>query len=98
MKVRTYGDFVASGSLTGVIICCPACDEILALDERWTWNGQQESATISPSVVTKGVVDGKPVVCHFNVTEGVVHFHEDCTHEFRGKTLKLPEVFSEDER
>ena len=31
----------------------------------------------------------RKVTCHFHITDGMIQYCDDCTHEFAGKTLKL---------
>jgi hypothetical protein len=35
--------------------------------------------------------DSVPHVCHSVVSDGMIHFLGDCTHELAGKTVPLPE-------
>jgi hypothetical protein len=56
----------------------------------WTWNGDCDRPTLRPSVLTRGVYsDGKDHVCHSWITDGQIHFLEDCTHSLAGQTLDL---------
>lgn len=57
-------------------------------DGSWTWNGDMESPSLVPSIVTKV---GKHV-CHSWITDGKVKFFGDCTHEFKDQTLDLLEL------
>lgn len=38
--------------------------------------------------------DGKPVpeICHYILTDGILNFCADCTHELAGKSVPLPEL------
>lgn len=59
---------------------------------NWTWNGNVESPTLKPSILTRGGdVDGEHV-CHSFVNDGRVQFLDDCSHEFAGQTLDLLEI------
>lgn len=53
----------------------------------WTWNGDLERPTLSPSILTRapGVCD----TCHCFVKDGQVEFLYDCTHPLAGQTLDL---------
>lgn len=55
---------------------------------QWWWNGDTQKPTLQPSLMTR---DGQHV-CHSFVTDGVVRFLDDCTHEFRGQCMELLEV------
>lgn len=51
-------------------------------DENGAWTGEWE------------MKDGKPIkdVCHYILTNGVMNFCGDCTHELSGKSVPLPEL------
>lgn len=53
----------------------------------WTWNGDRDKPTISPSILTLGVEPR----CHSFVTDGRIRFLDDCTHKLKGRTVELPE-------
>jgi hypothetical protein len=53
----------------------------------WTWNGDCENPTISPSVLAWAGA----FRCHSFVTDGRIRFLDDCTHNMRGQTVELPE-------
>lgn len=86
---------------------------------RWTWDGNVDKPTFSPSVLVTGINQdmddatqaaydefvSKPggtyaaladprfrTVCHTFIVAGMVQFLGDCTHEFAGQTLPLPEL------
>lgn len=69
----------------------------------WGFNGNLEKPTFTPSVLVtyEAVPDADPVefpewltkrICHTFVTDGMVQFLGDCTHEFAGTTAPLPEL------
>ena len=62
----------------------------------WYWNGDVDSPTIEPSILTKGgMYEGDKYteyVCHSFIKEGKVQFLNDCTHEFAGQTLDLLDI------
>jgi hypothetical protein len=79
---------------------CPACKmrHSVSTDPRhsrigtdgkpvvWTFNGNLQEPTITPSLNTWSEADGKIVWrCHSNVTKGEITFHGDCTHALRGR-------------
>lgn len=59
---------------------------------HWDFNGDMERPTLSPSILCRREMDGKPYVCHSFVREGNIEFLGDCTHELAGKTVPLPDV------
>ncbi|WGL50632.1 DUF6527 family protein [Nocardioides sp. BP30] len=90
-----------------VLFWCPGCDEAHTIAEgTWTWNGDLERPTFTPSVLVGGVqwdsasgfhkpnhtaVAGESIVCHSFVTDGQIHFLTDSTHGLAGQTVELPE-------
>jgi hypothetical protein len=72
---------------------CPGCAGMHYADERWTFNGDIESPTFSPSIkVTVGHHPDPPDICHSFVRDGKIQFLNDCTHELKGQTVSLPEI------
>lgn len=83
---------------------CPGCDSLHAvainpdkntLGAGWTFTGTLECPTYTPSELTtwSGVnKDGAPEErrCHTFITDGVIDFLSDCTHELRGKVPMVP--------
>lgn len=72
---------------------CPGCDQVHPIpDEGWTFSGNQESPTFTPSV--KHTWGSKPGsrCCHYFVTDGVIHYCSDSTHPMAGRSLPLPEL------
>lgn len=65
----------------------------------WTFDGNYDSPTISPSVLARGrdrdpndetkLVD---TVCHLFLKNGILQFLDDCTHELKGQSVPLPEL------
>lgn len=97
-----------SGGKFLVRFWCPGCEDSHGINTNtWTWNGDLERPTFTPSVLVSGVQWGpaddffKPThrgispggatVCHSFVTDGRIQFLGDCTHELAGQTVDLPE-------
>lgn len=86
-------------------IFCPACGNGHCLDSRWTFNGDFDKPTFRASLLVRGTVpvtneeadmimrgepfEPKPLVCHSFITDGMIQFLDDCTHELRGQTVPL---------
>lgn len=88
---------------------CPACDDAHMIrfgGDGWTWNGDLESPSFTPSVKVTGVQwersypffkprhhvePGEPICCHSWVTAGRIRFYDDSTHDLAGQTVDLPE-------
>lgn len=54
----------------------------------WTWNGNTDTPTLRPSVLTTG----SSYRCHSWINHGTAQFLDDSSHEFAGKTLDLLDV------
>lgn len=55
---------------------------------NWYWNGDVENPTLKPSVLTTR----RDMRCHSFITNGVVDFLRDTTHEYSGQKVPLLEV------
>ena len=84
---------------------CPACKEchwvavgprsVWPKDVRWSFNGNLDKPTISPSLlVTHKRPDGEHR-CHSFIRDGKIQYLGDCTHDMKGQTVEIPE-FPED--
>ena len=82
---------------------CPGCNARHAISvKRWTWNGSGDRPTFTPSILvrTGRAVDPNftreqgdlPGVCHSYVTDGMIRFLSDSTHELAGQTVELPSI------
>ncbi len=58
----------------------------------WTFNGDINKPTFSPSLLIRFNQDGKECVCHSFVRDGKIQYLGDCTHVFKNQTIELPEV------
>lgn len=88
-----------------VIFRCPGCQDNHQISVgTWTFNGDLERPTFTPSLLVKGygyphgidpepgeVQKPGPTVCHSFVTDGRIQFLGDCTHVLAGQTVELPE-------
>lgn len=57
----------------------------------WSFNGDMERPTVSPSLKITIPVPGKMEICHSFITDGKIQYLNDCTHELAGQTIELPE-------
>jgi hypothetical protein len=85
---------------------CPACQEmhVFALDGKnssgaqWTWDGDVENPTFSPSMFIKTNAPDDPryqpqamsSACHYFLKGGVIQYLGDCTHGLKGQNVPLP--------
>ena len=74
---------------------------------RWDYNGNADAPTFTPSILVRGTqpltdeehaaimagkpFEPKPLVCHSFVTDGLIQFLGDCTHNLAGQTVDLPD-------
>lgn len=72
---------------------CPGCGTFHQVDRGWTFNGDFERPTLSPSILARWESEGRSTkVCHSFVVDGQIQFLNDCTHSRAGETIDLPEV------
>lgn len=91
-------------SWDGLVFVCPGCKlmwedgasglHMLPVNSAvktpaWTWDGNLEAPTLSPSILTKH--GGNPAgVCHSFLNAGVFDFLSDCTHPLAGQKVAMP--------
>jgi hypothetical protein len=76
---------------------CPGCDamHLIAVETpfsngaQWTWDGNAELPTFSPSV---NVGPGTAFQCHYFIRAGKIEFCNDCHHALAGQTIDLPNI------
>lgn len=75
-------------------IFCPACDCYHVFDSRWTFNGDVDKPTFSPSMcvncVDEKYLNEQTVRCHSFVRNGQIQYLGDCTHDMKNQTIELP--------
>lgn len=64
----------------------------------WTWNGDTESPTLRPSVLTRGHNDEGDFRCHSWINDGHAQFLEDCSHDMKASVVPLLDVACEDDK
>lgn len=74
---------------------CPGCERVHVLPgpgRGWQFNGSLEKPTFTPSFkhTLYRKKEDRETVCHYNVTDGVLHFHNDSDHELRGAVPMVP--------
>ncbi|MED1954867.1 DUF6527 family protein [Brevibacillus centrosporus] len=76
-----------------LVFGCPGCGCMHYADQRWTYNGDEEKPTFSPSINVKvGHHPDPPDICHFFVRDGRIEYLSDCTHSLAGQTVELPDI------
>ena len=77
------------GEIAGYKFWCPGCNERHSYatkgDVTWDFNGNVNSPTFTPSLLYP---DGR---CHLYLTDGVIHFLQDCSHPLAGQSIPLPD-------
>jgi len=71
---------------------CPGCDGMHHVKEPgWSFNGDFESPTITPSILVTWEFGDERVkhVCHSFVKDGTIQFLADCTHALAGQNVLL---------
>jgi hypothetical protein len=79
---------------------CPACKSVHQIHVKdrnhsgavWTWDGQFESPTFSPSIKVTLYSGG---ICHYYIKQGKIEYSGDCTHSLAGQTVDLPDLPNE---
>ena len=97
-KVKQITD--TTGQYVSYVFHCPACKRhhscyVERPDKRrpcWSFNGDLEKPTFTPSIVSLYGRDDEINVCHSFVCDGRIEFLSDCTHSLAGQTVDLPEV------
>jgi hypothetical protein len=82
-----------AGEHGGWLIHCPACGFGHLFDKRWTFDGNEELPTFSPSMLVYENPNASPPShrCHSFVRDGRIEFLSDCGHAMAGKTVELGE-------
>lgn len=75
---------------------CPGCvdEHYVVVDgsRGWSFNGNYDQPTLTPSVLVRYGDSGDAARCHSFVTDGRIQFLADCTHALAGQTVPLPEL------
>lgn len=73
---------------------CPACEKLHPLPDKWTFNGNVDAPTFSPSFLQTftwwtggiaptghGIGERQDRVCHYIITDGRIQFCSDSWHK-----------------
>lgn len=104
-RVNHYVDFKESGTVIhrlrqedprhpNLAVWCTACGCAHVFKDKgnkpiWSFDGNMEKPTVTPSLKVTGGKHGNEFVCHFHVKEGRIEYCGDCTHKLAGKVLPL---------
>jgi hypothetical protein len=72
-----------------LVFRCPGCECAHPFDQRWSFNGDFECPTFTPSLLVHQSRSSPR--CHSFVTDGRIQFFADCEHALAGKTVEIPE-------
>lgn len=75
---------------SGHVILCPGCGYWHLFDKRWSFNGDEQKPTFSPSMLVFPNLPEKR--CHSFVRDGKIEFLDDCFHNLKGQTVELPDA------
>ena len=68
---------------------CVGCKKAHPLPKSWTFDGDFERPTFTPSF-KHSWNDSR--VCHYIITNGRVYYCSDCTHAFADVTIDMPDL------
>lgn len=84
----------------GLLFWCVGCNRAHGIfygGAGWSWDGNAEKPTFSPSVLVEyngldaGTDGAPPRVCHSFVKAGQIQYLSDCTHALAGQTIDMCE-------
>lgn len=97
-ELRTVDDH---GTIyTALMFICPGCVllgfsglHMLSVNSpqsqpSWGWDGNLEAPTLSPSILTRY----NDHICHSFLRDGVFEFLTDCTHDYAGMSVSIPDL------
>lgn len=73
-------------------LMCPACKVMHAFGDGHGFDGNYDSPTIQGSLGWTGESYAGVRYCHSVVTKGMIEYAGDSEHEFKSKTLELPQI------
>lgn len=87
---------------------CQGCKEYHVINDSWSFNGDFDNPTISPSILVTGTihptddevkrilsgeyVQPKDYVCHSFIENGKIRYLSDCTHGLANQTVELTDL------
>lgn len=87
---------------------CPGCECCHYFNDKWNFNGNFESPTVTPSILVRGfrpvtdeeverimggeVITPVPTVCHLYLTDGKIHYLDDCTHKLACQIVEMVDL------
>ncbi|HUP80813.1 MAG TPA: DUF6527 family protein [Pirellula sp.] len=75
------------------VFWCPGCKGShqyqVGPPPSWTFNGNFDSPTFTPSLLVRPVKEAGIPRCHLFVTDGKISYCTDCEHELAGQTVEM---------
>ncbi len=72
-----------------VFYWCPGCKtEHQIVTPRWSYNGNPEKPTFSPSILVI-YDDTRTKTCHHFVRDGQIQYLNDCFHDLKDRTVPM---------
>ena len=87
---KTEVILTSQGNHGGYLVYCLGCKSHHVFDDRWTFNGNYEKPTFTPSMLVNK--DRPESRCHSFVIDGKMQFLSDCFHSLAGQTVDLPDI------
>ena len=90
--IREAKASTSTGLVDGWDMWCPGCEDMHVISNAWSFDGDHEAPTFSPSIlVNYGRVgpDGMKRACHSFVVAGQWQFLSDSTHPLAGQTVPM---------
>ncbi len=84
-----------NGGHHGYAIRCPGCNDVHVIDSRWTFNGDHDKPTFSPSLLCHAV-PGHRGRCHSFIRDGIWEYLDDCEHALKGQRIPVPDFSWDD--
>ena len=92
-KLRSMAGGEGAPDWRGIAFWCPGCDGVHVVKISpggWTFDGNTDAPTFSPSILVTGGSNDKSR-CHSFVRAGKIEFLSDCTHALAGTTVEIPD-------
>ena len=87
-KLRTAKD---SNGDKIYIFNCPGCDHQHYFNKDWSFDGNFEKPTFSPSLLNYFPNDDS-YRCHLFIKDGKIEYLNDCSHKLSGKTIDMEDI------
>ena len=90
--MESEGETIAMMYMPG--LPCPLQIRVSGLPPVWSWNKDVYNPTFYPSILTRlpWGEEGKEICNHVYVKNGMIQYLWDCSHEYAGKILPMPQL------